>query len=185
MQDYRININYAKALFLLAQDTHEQEQVAEDMRLVNQVCMENRQFSIIFRNPELKAAKKSAILSSTFESHISRTSMAFLLFVVRKSRSINLKGISAAYLDLYRESRGIVLSKLTTAEPSDESTRQLATQVIADYTHKQVELQTVTDPSIIGGMAIEFDNNLYDGTISSKIAKLRLAFDDNQYESKL
>ena len=43
MQDYRININYAKALFMLADDTQEQERVWGDMRLVNSVCAENRE----------------------------------------------------------------------------------------------------------------------------------------------
>ena len=48
MQDYRININYAKALFLLAEETQEQERVSEDMRLVNAVCAENRELNAVW-----------------------------------------------------------------------------------------------------------------------------------------
>ena len=51
MQDYRININYAKALFALAGETGQQEEVAEDMRLVNEVCSENRVLAVVFNNP--------------------------------------------------------------------------------------------------------------------------------------
>ena len=111
--------------------------------------------------------------------------MAFLNFVVRKNRTVNLKGISTAYLDLYRESRGIVLSCLTTAYPADEETRTLATKVIADYTHKEVELVAQTDPKIIGGLAMEFDNTMYDARISTYLTKLRRAFEENVYEKKL
>ena len=66
MQDYRININYAKALFMLADELGEQERVAEDMRLVNAVSLENRIFSTVFRNPEIKVSKKIAIVQDIF-----------------------------------------------------------------------------------------------------------------------
>ena len=185
MQDYRININYAKALFMLADEMQEQDRVAEDMRLVNSVCAENHMLNTVFRNPEVKASKKVAIVSDIFGAHVCKTTMAFIQFVAQKKRSVNLKGISAAYLDLYRESRGIVLSQITTAQPVDEETRALATKVIADYTHKQVELVAKTDPKIIGGMAMEFDNTMYDARISTYLMKLRHEFGENVYESKL
>lgn len=185
MQDYRININYAKALFQLADETHEQERVGEDMRLVHQVCVENRELNIVFDNPDVKSRKKADILTALFGEHVCKTTMAFLVFVVRKKRTVNLKGISAMYLDLYRESRNIVLSHLTTAQPVDEGTKLLVEKTIAEYTHKQVELVAKTDPEVLGGLAMEFDNNLYDATVATRLAKLRRRFEENVYESKL
>lgn len=185
MQDYRININYAKALFLLADESGTQEEVAKDMRLVNDVCRENRELFVVFANPEVKAAKKKAIMADLFESRVCRETMAFLIFVVRKSRSVNLVGICEAYLELYRESSGIVLSHLTTAQPADSEVRAAAAKAVADHTGKQVELVSKTDASIIGGFALEFDSTMYDARYSSRIAKLRRAFDTNVYESKL
>ena len=41
---------------MLADELGEQERVAEDMRLVNAVSLENRIFSTVFRNPEIKQA---------------------------------------------------------------------------------------------------------------------------------
>ena len=185
MQDYRININYAKALFLLSDESQEQDRVSDDMRLVNAVCAENRELNAVFRNPEIKAPRKLAIVNDLFGPHVCNTSMVFLQFVVRKNRSVNLKGISAAYLDLYRKSHGIVLSQLTTALPVDDETRDLAVKVISEYTHKQVELVEKNDPKIIGGLAMEFENTMYDARISTHLAKLRREFEENIYESKL
>lgn len=185
MQDYRININYAKALFLLSGESQEQEVVADDMRLVNVVCAENRELNAIFRNPEIKVDKKMAIVTDIFAEKVCKTTMAFLLFVVRKKRSVSLKGISASYLDLYRDSRGIVFSQFTTSHQADEPTCALASKVIADYTHKKVELVTKTNPKIIGGFTIEFDNTMYDASISTYLVKLRQEFDENVYEKKL
>ena len=185
MQDYRININYAKALFMLADDTQEQKRVWEDMRLVNSVCAENRELNAVFRNPEIKAPKKAAIVDDLFGANVCKTTMSFIHFVVRKNRSVNLKGISASYLDLYRESHNIVLSKFTTATEVDASISETVIQTVARNTGKEVELITKTDPKIIGGFAIEYDNNIYDARLSTKLVKLRQQFDKNVYESKL
>lgn len=185
MQDYRININYAKALFLLAGETQQEEAVAADMRLVNGVCAENRELNVVFNNPVIKEAKKVAIVNDLFGERVSKLTMVFLTFVVRKHRTVNLRGISEAYLDLFRESRNIVLSHLTTAVEADKAMSDLVCKVIGEYTHKTVELRQKTDPAIVGGFSLAFDNNMYDATLRTSLHKLRMAFDNNIYESKL
>ena len=147
---------------MLAEELQEQKAVAIDMRLVNAVCTENHELNTVFRNPEVKMSKKVSIVDALFGEHVGKTSLAFLEFVVKKHRSVNLRGISAAYLDLFRESQGIVLSKFTTAEPVAK-----------------------TDPKIIGGFAMEFDNTIYDARLSTRLTKLRQQFEKNIYESKL
>ena len=185
MQDYRININYAKALFLLAAETGNQEAVAKDIRLVREVCKENHTLAVVFSNPEIKGAQKAAVLTELFADRVCRETMAFLLFVARKKRSVNTIGICDSYLDLYRESRGIVLTHLTTAEEVDDNVKAAVAKTVADHTHKEVEMVSRTDASILGGFAMEFDNMMYDARVSSRLAQLRHAFGTNIYESKL
>ena len=115
MEDYRININYAKALFLVAHDMGQLDAANEDMRLVYDVCCENHILATIFANPVIREAKKVAILKELFEDKVSQVSMLFLAFVVRKRRSVNLKGIANAFVELYRNDKGIILSRLVTA----------------------------------------------------------------------
>lgn len=170
---------------MLSHDLGEQDAVAEDMRLVKTVCEENRELNVIFRNPEMKVSKKVAIVEDLFGQKVCKTTMAFLDFVVRKNRSFNLRGIAGSFLDLYRDSHNIVLSKFTTAEAVDQSVLDMVSQAISAHTHKAVELETKTDPRIIGGFAMEFDNNIYDARLSSRLVKLRQQFDKNVYESKL
>lgn len=185
MQDYRININYAKALFMLAGETGQQDEVAKDMRLVNELCAENHVLAVVFNNPVVKEAKKVGILHELLDERVSRLTQVFLTFVVKKKRSVNLKGISAAYLELFRDSRGIVLSNLTTADEADEEMKEAVRNAIGKYTGRTVELTTATDPKALGGFAMSFDNKMYDTRLSTKLEKLRREFDRNDYESKL
>ena len=71
------------------------------------------------------------------------------------------------------------------AVEADSSLQKLASDVVSSYTQKDVELVAQTDPRIVGGLALEFDNRMYDARISTHLAKLRIEFAKNIYESKL
>lgn len=185
MNNYRINTNYAKALFMLASERGEADRVFEDMRLVVDVMGENRQLVALFANPTVRYDKKTAVVEALFASHVCDETMAFLRYVVKKNRSVNLRGIGLSYLDQYRESKGIVLGELVTHQETDESAREVVRHLIEEYTGKQVELHTTTDANMLGGFKMEFDHNMYDARLRTKIRKLRKEFAKNDYESKL
>lgn len=185
MNNYRINNHYAKALLLLSIDMDVVDRVADDMRLVSSVCAENRELSVVFANPVVPIDKKVAIVKDIFGQRVSDASMTFLVFVTRKNRTVNLRGIADAYIEMFREYRGIVLSDLVTHQPIDDVARRMVTQMVADYTGKSVELHDRTDPKMLGCFKLEFDNKMYDARIRTKIRKLRIEFARNDYESKL
>lgn len=185
MNDYKINLNYAKALLLLAGETNQVDTVCDDMRLVNAVCTENRVLNKVLDNPSIKEASKVAIITDIFRDHVSAVTLLFLQFVVKKRRSINMKGISQEFLNLYRIKNNIVLAEVVTATEIDPAILNNVKQMVADYTHKDVEFVTKVNNKRIGGFYLTFDNKLYDDRIMTKLKKLYVAFSQNEYESKL
>jgi F-type H+-transporting ATPase subunit delta len=74
-------------------------------------------------------------------------------------------------MKLYSEGTNIVSLKLTTASAiTDEMKNQLASSIVKNA---KVEIKTVVDPSIIGGFIAEFNNQMLDESISTKINKLK------------
>ena len=185
MSKYRINTNYAKALYMLAEETGSTERVEADMRLVGSVFAENRQLAALFANPTMPQAKKMAVLADLFDSRVCDATRLFLRFVVRKNRAVSLGQISEAYLDLYRQANGIVLGELVTHQPVDDAMRDRMSSLVSAYTGRAVELRERTDANMLGGFKLEFDGKMYDARIRTKIRKMRLAFANNEYESKL
>ncbi len=185
VENYRINVNYAKALFLLATDQGEVDRTCEDMKFVHRVCDENHVLNVIYSNPVIKEAKKLAITRELFESSVSKLTMAFLNFIVRKHRAVSLRGISGAYIDLYRKTNGIVKAELRTAVDVDSDAKATMEKIIGDYTGKKVEMDTVTDNTMLGGFRVTFDNTMYDARIRTQIAKLLKEFSKNTYEKSI
>ena len=185
MNNYRINTNYAKALLLLATDRGEADRVRDDMQLVSRVTAENRELRVVFANPTVPHDRKAAVARALFEGKVGESTMAFLLFVVKKNRSVNLHGISESYLEQWRDANGVVLSDLVTHQPIDDQARATVTRLVHEYTGKTVELRDHTDEKMLGSFKLEFDGKMYDARIRTKIKRLRVQFAKNDYESKL
>lgn len=182
MENYRVNTNYAKSLFLLANDTNKLDTVFEDMKLVHKTCTENHILTVIFANPTIKESKKIGIATELFTNKVDKLTLTFINFVIRKRRAINLKGIATLYMNIYRKAKNIVLSELRTAIDVDEETKILISRIIGEYTNQTVELNAITDNRMLGGFCMSFDNNLYDARLRRKLAKLRNEFSKNIYE---
>ena len=74
MENYRINTNYAKALFLVAADEGQLDAVNDDMRLVADTCADNHILSTVFANPVIPEHRKTAVLRDLFADRVSRVS---------------------------------------------------------------------------------------------------------------
>ena len=185
MNNYRINNHYAKALLLLSKELGVEDRVADDMRLVSSVWAENRELNALFANPVVRGDKKVAIVKDLFEDKVCKETMTFLVFVTRRSRTVFMRGIADAYVEMWRDYRGIVFSDFVTHQPIDDKSRQMVSQMVAAYTGKTVELHDRTDPKMLGCFKLEFDGKMYDARIRTKIRRMRLEFAKNDYESKL
>ena len=185
MDNYKISKNYAKALFALATEMGQQREVAEDMRLVNEVFTANHELYVIFNNPVIKQSKKTAIIDALFENKVSDLTAKFLHFVVRKNRTVNMRGISAMYVEMDRESRGVVLAEMSTSYAADAEVVTMLSELVGHVSGKDVEAKIKVDPNIIGGFVITFNNQMFDTRIRTQIAKMRKQFTENEYESKL
>lgn len=185
MKDYRINLNYAKALIMLANDLKQEDEVLADMRLVEDVCKENHELCTVLSNPTIKEDKKVMILDEVFKAHVTPTTLAFLKFVTHKRRSINMKGIANEYINLYREEHDIVYTKVVTAVEVHQEYLDNIAKDVEEFTGKKVELDSVTTNKMLGSFYLTFNNYLYDARIRTKIAKLKVEFSKNSYESKL
>ncbi len=185
MKGYRINVNYAKALFLLAEELRKTDAVMEDIKLVHQVCCENHLLNVMLENPTICEAKKVAVVQDLFKNHVTDVTAAFLAFVTKKRRTINLRGISDAYMNMYRDKRNIVLTEVVTAEEVPQALIDVLREKVALHTHKNVEVSNRVDSRMLGGFCLTYDNNMYDARLRTKVTKLRKEFSKNIYEKKL
>ena len=181
MKQSRATIRYAKALLQLSIEQNILDTSYSDMLLLDAICSESKELSLLLKSPIVKTDHKLKIFHLIFNSKISKVSMMFVNIIIKKKRESLLAGIANNFIDLYKNQNNIVTAILTTAVPISEDLKNNVITYIKAETNNKVELTEVVDEKIIGGAIIRMGDKQLDASISSEISELRQIFNQNLY----
>jgi F-type H+-transporting ATPase subunit delta len=181
MLDTIISERYAKALFELAIENNKLEEVRNDMGLLLDVIMSNRDFRHLLVNPVVRPDKKYAVISAVFEAKMQELTMRFYHLIMQKRREKYLEGIARAFITKYKEHHGIVTVEIRTVSPLSEDLRKKIISVIEKRRGITVDLVEVIDRKIIGGFIVSTGDVRYDASLTTSIKKLKKEFEENLY----
>ena len=181
MSQSRITIRYAKALFQLAAKQETLDQSYNDMVLLDSVCAESKELSLLLKSPIVKTDKKVKILEEIFGSKINKVTMSFINIITTKKRESLLALIASSFIALYKAHNKTETATVISATPLDESLRAEVINFIKQHGDNDVELTEKVDPTIIGGSIIRMGDKQLDTSVSKAISELRQIFNKNLY----
>ncbi len=186
MSVQRIASRYAKSLLDLAIDQNKLERVAEDVKAFKEAT-KVADFKLMLKSPIVHADKKAAIIKAIFGEKFDVLTMAFLNIVINKGREMYLADVAMEFDSQYRKVKHISKVTLTTASPVSDATFKSVLQKLVEstVTDSNIELTAEVDPSLIGGFIVEFEDKVYDASVSHKLKQLKKDFDDNPYISQI
>lgn len=173
MSEYRVASRYAKSIFELSLEQKLEDKLKIDMELIDQICLESRDFLLMLKSPILKHDKKLKILKRTFEGKVSEITLRFFEILCRKYRENILPDIAAVYLQLYNKHKGITVAELTTAIPVSADIRNQIEALVAKATNKKPQIKEQIDEDVIGGFLLKVEDRMIDDTIRGKLNALR------------
>ena len=181
MKQSRVTIRYAKALFELVIEQDTLEQSYNDMVLLDKVCSESKELSLLLKSPIVKTDKKLKILEEIFGSKISKVTMSFIHIITAKKRESLLALIASSFITLYKAHNKIETATVITAAPLDEALIAEVITFIKKHGDDNVELTEKVDSTIIGGAIIRMGDKQLDTSVSKSISELRQIFNKNLY----
>jgi F-type H+-transporting ATPase subunit delta len=186
MPNPRLAARYAKSLIDLALERGELESVYADMLYLQAVCKASREFVNLLKSPVIKADKKDLVLQRITAGKIGETTAAFNKLLVKKGREDVLPEIITAFIQQYKDYKGIYLVKLTTATAVSEDTKAAIVEKIRNNTPmKNIELNTAVDERLIGGFVLETAGSLVDASIAYDLNTVKKQFQNNDFIYKL
>jgi len=182
----RLAARYAKSILDLSLERGQLEAVYKDMLLLKDACRDSTDLVSVLRSPIIKADKKGKILDAIFAGKISPLTTAFMTLLLNKGREGNLPEIATAFVEQYKQHKGISTAKLTTAVPVSEDVRQAILQKLKTERHlQQVELDTQVDPALIGGFVLEIGDERMDSSVAFELNNIRKQFQNNDFIYKI
>lgn len=177
MSVIRIASRYAKSLLDLSIEGNKLDTILGDVKSL-QNAVANKDLANVLKSPIIKGDKKKQILNAIFNGKVDELTMKFMDLVVLKGRESYLKDILDEFMNQYRQFKSISIVKVTSAEPlTDENITRIKEKLLASkVTADNIEIETVVDPSILGGIIIQVGDKLYDASVAHKLQSLRKEF---------
>jgi F-type H+-transporting ATPase subunit delta len=186
MSIQKIAGRYAKSLRELAKDKNVTAAIVSDMEGFS-AAVTNKDLSLLIKSPIISPDKKRQVFKALFEGRINNLTYSFFDLIIKKGREEYLPEIAKEFIRQHKVASNIVTATLITATPAtDEIIQKVKAEMkIKQIATGEIELITKVNPAIIGGFILEVEDNIYDASIKSKLAKVKKALLDNSYVKSL
>jgi F-type H+-transporting ATPase subunit delta len=172
MNESKISVRYAKALFESAKEKGLLDEVRKDILEV-QVVSQIPEFNNMLTNPVIRESQKKSVLHSIFKNKIQALSLSLLDLVFKNGRESYIPGITRNFMDLYRKHKGIRSAVFTSARPVSDIIRKRVEDIIHKTLNAPIELKTQSDEELIGGFVIRLDDRQYDASVANSLKKIK------------
>lgn len=167
---------YAKALFETAQERKLLEKIRSELHNFAAALEENKAFADFFSSPEHSRADKRAAIEKVFQDRYSNVFFNFLAVVIQKGRHNAMAEIVKSFDELYDRFTRRTRALAVTAVPLDKKISDDLKVSLSKSLNKQVDLENRVDPSILGGIVLNIDGKVMDGSVKQQLERLRAQF---------
>jgi len=164
---------YTKALFQLARDGGQEDAVGVE---VAQFYADYSKSALqqVLTNPAFAVDTRKQILNQVAQSQkLSSLTVRFLSLLLERDRLGHLTGIVNCYRRLLNEARGRVDAKVVSPTALEPEMVERVRAQLRSISGKEVILQEVVDPELLGGLQVELEGKIYDGSVRTQLAKMK------------
>lgn len=173
LDKYAVGQRYAKALFSLAEQEQQFESIHEEIQALETIFNDNPRLGAVLTDTTLSGLKQRELLKS-LSGEFSTFMQHFLSLVFDYQRMAEMPYIIAAYEDLYDQKMGIAHAKVTSAVALDDDQIARISQSFAKREGlNQVLVESIVDPDIIGGIVLESNHKVIDGSVKHGLDQIK------------
>lgn len=165
--------NYGQALFDLAKEEQLDTQILQQLEALQESFRQEPEFITLLSVPNLPKQERCDILDNSFRGHVHSYVLNFLKILTEKSYIRHFDGCCKVYKQLYNQEHGIVPVQVVTAVPMQQTQMDKLKQKLTQLTGQSVQLSCKVDPSVLGGVRLDYDGMQVDGTVRSRLDSVR------------
>lgn len=120
--------------------------------------------------------QKAALVARLLEGKASAQTIAILSHLVQQPRGRRIGEIVRTASEIVAAEADQVVAVVISAQPLGHEQRDRLGRALANRYGRTINLNEVVDPTVVGGVRVQVGGDVIDGTVSSRLAELRLEF---------
>lgn len=163
---------YAEAAFALAVESDTLDRWSGDLLTIANF-VDEPEVSGIVQSGRVPRDEKMRLLDAGLKPYVSPLAMNLVRLLEQRGKVTLAREVQISFQEMVDQRRGIAHAVVTTAVPIDGAERAAIATKLSTLTGKQVDVTSVVDQSIIGGIVARIGDQLVDGSTRSRLAALK------------
>lgn len=164
---------YANALFNAGQAQGVTRDLCAEAKALLEIMEKEPNFKDFVEGPHISRQDKHSLVTNVFKDKIHTLLINLIYLAIDKGRGEYIDEILIEYLEVVERSEGIYPAQLTTARELGFDDRLKLKTALEKFTNTHLRIDYEVKPEITGGLIFRFQDVLIDGSIRTKLTKLR------------
>jgi F-type H+-transporting ATPase subunit delta len=164
---------YSKALFELARETGDEERLGDELKAFLSAHNESS-LRAVLSNPAFRLdSRKKILLGVTKNLQLSVITENLFVLLLERDRLDFVPSIVASYRRLLNEAKGRVEAKVIAPTPLQPALFDGLRASLCRLSGKDVILEEQGDPELIGGLVVELEGKIFDGSVRTQLENMK------------
>lgn len=163
----------AKALYSVFKENRIDQLGSEVLTTLSKIANTSNKFKQFLSTKRIDTNIKKDILSKILADSLSTQQLEVVYCLLDNIDFNHLDSINKKYQKLMLSSENHIIVKATTAYELNEAELSELVSNIESKTKSNISINNITDKTILGGIKLKVGNTLIDGSLSTKLEKLK------------
>ena len=163
---------YSRSLFEVAKEHGKLDRIKDELGAFADALAENRELSVFFFSPYFSTQEKEDGLRRTVVD-ADPTLVNFLQVLIENHRLPVIHRIRRQFDVLWDHENRRLPVEVTSAVELDRSVIEALEARIREQTGQKVELESIVNPDILGGIVLRVGNSILDASVRHRLEQLR------------
>ena len=175
MSDEKIQ-GYAQAILAVASAESNGAQIEDEIYRFSQVLQSSEELKSTLSDASIPSARRQQIVEDLLDGQATQTTVALVSMIVAAGMGGDIKAIADKVVGLGAESRDKAVAEVYSVVDLSSDQQQRLAAALKSATGKDVEMKVIIDESVMGGLLVQIEDEVIDGTVRTRLKQLREAF---------
>lgn len=164
---------YGAALFLVACEENSAEEYGKALETIKKAFDESPEYLEFLSSPGIPVTERLSAIEAAFGDSVPANVLFFVQLMCEKGRIDGFFGAAEEYKALLDESKRISIAKVKSAVELTEAEKTKLYNKLKAVTKGEVTMEYFIDSSLLGGLIVELDGKIMDGSLRSRMREVK------------
>lgn len=164
---------YGHALFEIAKSEGKVDKFLQELGEVSGILNNNIELKEFLRHPSIPYGDKKKVIKQIFMGKVDMEITRLITTLLEHDRVEQIRTVYYDYKYLVYKERGMKIAYATTAVKMTEKEIEVIKRKLSSKYKKEIEVQNIVDPEVIGGVYLRLGDRVIDGSIRGKLQDMK------------